>query len=628
MSLIIDKIIIELQRKFPNLLIRKNVSWKQISTLGIGGNIPFQVKPLDEDLPEVLKFLNLNGTEVFILGRGSNIIGKDGLFDKVLFDLQSESFNKIMISGNRVIAGSGVELSKLIGFCAENGVGGAASMAGIPGTVGGALRMNAGRNGVAIGDYVQEISAVDYTGQRIIMDGKDINWEYRASDIAGNLIITSATFNLLPVSSTCEKQKIRDSIKKRVESIPLMRNAGCIFKNPPEGHGAGYLIESSGCKGVCVGDAEVSSEHGNFIVNKGNASEKDIVDLIIQVKNRVFQKTGIFLETEVVFVNTASQRLVEDNPEKISVAVLKGGVSHERAVSLESAAGVSKALRQAGFIVREFDVKNTDISDQIRDFNVVFPVLHGGFGEDGRIQKALEGKHLSYVGCDSSTSALVIDKVISKEFFEKNNIPTAAHSVLFDGEMTFPENLSLPVVTKPPKEGSTIGISIVKDIVDWIPALEKAYESDSERVLVEKFIEGMEITVGLIDGKALPIVEIRSPNGFYDYDAKYEHLSGETEYITPPSIKLIPEDVQDSIRSMAERAYSQIGARDMLRIDMIYSPKEQRAYVMEMNSIPGFTSSSLLPKAAAVAGIPYLQLCSMLVSMALKRDKKKAGLSL
>ena len=250
-------------------------------------------------------------------------------------------------------------------------------------------------------------------------------------------------------------------------------------------------------------------------------------------------------------------------------------------------------------------------------------MLHGGFGENGQLQKELEKFNLPYVGCCSKVSQIIIDKIKTKEFFQKNNILTPEFTVLRHGETAFPKILSLPVVVKPPTDGSTFGISIVKDMADWKQALDKASIDPTGLILIEEYIDGSELTIGILNGQALPIVHICYPGEIYDYDAKYIHECGETKYISPPDPGIFSIEFQEEIKQTAVMAYNRVNARDMLRVDLIVSDKNNLAYFIEMNSIPGFTSSSLLPKAAATADIPYIQLCGTLIQLAASRKNKK-----
>lgn len=304
----------------------------------------------------------------------------------------------------------------------------------------------------------------------------------------------------------------------------------------------------------------------------------------------------------------------------LNVLVLKGGNSHERPVSLKSASGVSKALKDAGYHVREYDIQQPVIPDEIaKNIDVVFPVLHGGFGESGEIQTVLEKRKLKFVGSGSKASQIMIDKIKTKKIFVEAGIPTAPFAIIKDGDKTFPHNLKFPVVLKAPNEGSTFGISIAKNMEEWEKALKIASGDISGLILVEQFIDGYELTAGVLDGVSLPLVHIIPPCDFYDYDAKYTHQQGETHYITPPDTKIVPPAIQKQISELALEAYTAVGAEHMARVDVLLSKDELKPYFLELNSIPGFTASSLLPKAAAAVGISYVQLCEILVQLAAKR---------
>jgi D-alanine-D-alanine ligase len=205
---------------------------------------------------------------------------------------------------------------------------------------------------------------------------------------------------------------------------------------------------------------------------------------------------------------------------------------------------------------------------------------------------------------------------------EENEIPTACWAVIAPGATDFPEKLSLPVVVKPSAEGSTFGISIVKTMAEWEPALEKA-GTFHQPILVETYVKGIEITVGIVDGEAFPPVEIRYPGEMYDYDAKYTHALGETQYLCPP--QSIDETIQGRAKEIALRFYRAIQARDMMRVDIIVVPGSGDMIVLEGNNIPGFTASSLLPKAAKQAGISFTRLCAKLISLALARRNTAAS---
>ncbi len=284
------------------------------------------------------------------------------------------------------------------------------------------------------------------------------------------------------------------------------------------------------------------------------------------------------------------------------VAVLKGGPSAEREVSLASGAAVAGALRARGYDVAELDVTAPalELPDGVE---AVFIALHGVFGEDGAAQALLEQRRIPFTGSGSAASRLAFDKAATKRVFERRGISTARYEVLRRGD---PRTLRLPVVVKPPRQGSSIGLSKVTAEDEWAPALEAALSHDGE-ALVEAFVPGAELTVGIVGDQVLPVVEIRAPEGHYDYRAKY--TKGLTEYLVPAPLD--PELTQ-LCQSLAWRTFEALGCRGLGRVDIRLTP-EGHAYVLEMNTIPGFTETSLLPKAARAAGLEFGDLCETIL---------------
>lgn len=618
-----DRIIGILEKKIPDVIFSKNVPWREVTTLGIGSFIKLLAEPQNDiALSSLLKYCYEEQIETFHLGAGSNMVGTDEPFNNVAIKLRSNDFSKIKFGTNHVTVGAGIFLYELAMACADRGLGGFAQLAGIPGTLGGSLRTNAGRLGIEISDKITEIFGFNKKGEPWFAGANDLEWKYRYCSLPKDIIVTAAILKVTKTEKSKELSIITESIASGSKTYPKERNAGCVFKNPATGHGAGKLIDAAGCKELAVGGAQVSKEHGNFFVNHNNtATEKDFLALTIEVKNRVIKKAGIYLSPEVIFANKASNEKLISTPKPLNVLILKGGNSHERTVSLESAAGVSKALRDAGYIVREYDIRQPIITDEMaKDIDVVFPVLHGGFGENGEMQAECERLKLKFVGSGSKASQIIINKLKTKEIFVENDIPTAPFAILKDGEKKFPLNLTLPVVVKAPNEGSTFGVAIVREMSEWDNALKIASGDVSGMILVEQFINGYELTAGILDGKSLPLVHICPPCDFYDFDAKYTHQQGETQYITPPDPKIIPLEIQKQIQELALKAYKATGAEHMARVDLLLSKNELKPYFLELNSIPGFTASSLLPKAAAAVEIPYIQLCGILVQLAAKRQ--------
>ena len=287
------------------------------------------------------------------------------------------------------------------------------------------------------------------------------------------------------------------------------------------------------------------------------------------------------------------------------VAVLKGGFSEEREVSLRSGTAVGGGLRQAGYIVDEIDVHNPDfiVPDGAE---AAFITLHGNFGEDGQIQRILEQKHIPYTGADPQSSWLAFSKNLAKDILTRHKIATPVYELLRPGQK---RNLPLPVVVKPIRQGSSFGVHLVLRENEWTAALAEAMTYNNE-VLVEEYIGGRELTVGIVGNEVLPIIEIRAPAGNYDFHAKY--TMGVTEYLVPAPLE---KEQTVSCRRLAWETYCALQCRGLGRVDLRLSP-EGRIYVLELNTIPGFTETSLLPKAAKAAGCSFSSLCERIMEMA------------
>lgn len=296
---------------------------------------------------------------------------------------------------------------------------------------------------------------------------------------------------------------------------------------------------------------------------------------------------------------------------KLNIVVMLGGPSAEREVSLRSGASVAKALRSLGHEVSELDPKD-DKFKLPKKTDVVFLVLHGTFGEDGQVQQALDKRGAIYTGCDAEASRVAFDKILTKKKCIEAGIPTAKF-VVADSPLTpFPAALKLPLIAKPVRQGSSVGLQFIDSAEDWKKAIVEALKFDSD-VLVEEKIIGRETTVGILDGHPLPIVEVRPKAGNYDYKNKY--TSGATEYFCPADFDpATTKKIQDA----ALGAFRAIGGRDYARVDVMVRPNGD-PIVLEVNTLPGMTETSLLPKAAAAAGLSYEQLCQRMVDLALRR---------
>ncbi|MEI6084311.1 MAG: D-alanine--D-alanine ligase [Verrucomicrobiota bacterium] len=294
----------------------------------------------------------------------------------------------------------------------------------------------------------------------------------------------------------------------------------------------------------------------------------------------------------------------------LRVAVLMGGPSAESDVSRQSGQMVVKALQPTGMTVLPVDLTGTDVQLPAK-LDVVFIAMHGMFGEDGHLQQILENTGLAYTGSDPGASARAFDKEVAKQCFVEAGISTPAHMIV-DGDLSVLEELQWPVVVKPARQGSSVGISIVKDRAALLPAIAKARAFEGA-VVVEQFIRGRELTVGILGSRALPVIEIRTKHTFFDFAAKY--VAGEAEEICPAQL-----DAATTARAqeLALRAHECLGCRDFSRVDLMLSETGE-LFVLEVNTIPGMTANSLLPKAARAAGMDMTKLCLRMIELAQAR---------
>jgi D-alanine-D-alanine ligase len=302
-----------------------------------------------------------------------------------------------------------------------------------------------------------------------------------------------------------------------------------------------------------------------------------------------------------------------DLPRKI--AVLMGGPGSEREVSLATARGVAKALRSLGSEVVEIDVRNENfrLPD---DIDLAFITIHGTFGEDGQIQKILEERGIAYTGDNASASEIAWDKIRTKEKFQEHGVATPAWEVIHAGQKP---TIPVPLVVKPAREGSTVGIVIVKTREQLEPAIAEASKYDRE-LLIEKFVSGRELTIGILGDQALPIIEIIPKGGFYDFNNKYPFLNpqagGGAKHVSPANIDA---EKTNEVQQLALRAFRAAGLQVYGRVDVIL-PDNEPATVLEVNTIPGMTEASLLPEAASAAGISYTDLCARIIALSQARQ--------
>jgi D-alanine-D-alanine ligase len=302
-------------------------------------------------------------------------------------------------------------------------------------------------------------------------------------------------------------------------------------------------------------------------------------------------------------------------PKKI--AVLMGGPGSERDVSLATGRGVSKALRSLGAEVVEVDVHDENFALP-KDVDLAFITIHGTFGEDGQLQEILEERGVPYTGDGVEASRAAFDKILSKEKFREHDVVTPEWEVV---EVGHRPTISVPLVVKPARQGSTVGVVIVKNTSELDSAMAEAGKYD-QKLLVEKFVSGRELTIGVLGDQALPILEIIPKGGFYDFNNKYPFLNpqagGGADHVCPAKID---SNKTKQIQEQALHAFRALGLVVYGRVDVLLTDSGD-PFVLEVNTIPGMTEASLLPEAAAAAGINYVDLCARIIALSRARPER------
>jgi D-alanine-D-alanine ligase len=310
---------------------------------------------------------------------------------------------------------------------------------------------------------------------------------------------------------------------------------------------------------------------------------------------------------------------------ELTIAVLRGGPSSERDISLLSGEAVLNSLRRQNYKTVDIIVPDSQDLEFLENWllsqlvthgiDVCFIALHGWFGEDGKIQDILERAGYRYTGSGPEASRLAMDKIASRKIFELNGIPVPRYKIYDRVSDFLPQDFQFPIIVKPSSQGSSVGLNKVDEPSDFIPLLSEALKYDG-RAIVEEFISGPELTVGILEEKPLPVIRIQSHLGIYNYKAKY--TPGFTDYILPADI---PEQITKKAQRYALQAHDILGCSGFSRVDMLYSLKDHEIYVLEVNTIPGLTTSSLLPKAAKFIGIDFDKLVETMLKSAFKDEK-------
>jgi D-alanine-D-alanine ligase len=300
---------------------------------------------------------------------------------------------------------------------------------------------------------------------------------------------------------------------------------------------------------------------------------------------------------------------------QIKIAVLMGGPGSERQVSLASGNAVLEALLSIGLDAVPVDITGTDIKLP-EGTGLCFNLIHGTFGEDGQLQEILDARGIPYTGARAKTSRIAFDKSLAKQAFLAAGVPTPRSEIIDCANGPVLPSFPAPFVVKPPREGSSVGIEIVKTQAEAEVAIAKASQH-SKDLLIEEFISGSELTVPVIDGVAYPVIHIIPPEGVYDMATKYPWLSGKatgSQYICPADLDL---ETTMAVQAAAVAAHNALNLEVYSRVDVMLD-SENRPYVLEANTIPGMTATSLLPKSAAAAGLPFPDLCKLIAELSLK----------
>ena len=619
-----------LRRQEP---MARHSSWKA------GGPADYYYKPADgADLSEFIRRAP-SAMPLTWVGHGSNLLVRDGGLRGAVITVAGALTECARPEANTLKVGAGLACPRVARFAAEQGLAGLEFLAGIPGTVGGALAMNAGAYCGEIWDFVTEVETIDRRGERRARARRDFSVAYRRSGVPSGQWFVAATFKLQTASRAAVEAMIAKLMRRRDATQPWRaRSCGSVFKNPPGDHAA-RLIEDCGLKGRAIGDAQVSEQHANFILNNAHATAREIEQLIELVRAAVMARHGVWLEPEVRIIGDPAAadagpinkpRAHKTRPARADraagtsrpteqravdfgrVAVLMGGRSAEREISLASGRAVLAALLEAGVEAEAVDVNRVTLRRLLAgEFARAFIVLHGRGGEDGAIQGALEAAGLPYTGSGVSASALAMDKLLSKAVWRAGGLPTPAALELTEASAAraVALELGLPLMVKPVQEGSSFGAARVATLAELAPARRRAARFG--RVMAETWIEGAEYTVPVLNERALPIIKLETGREFYDYQAKYE--AGDTQYICPCGLDAKAEA---RLGELSLRACRALGVSGWARVDLLLDSAD-RPWLIEVNTVPGMTGHSLVPMAAREAGISFQELALQILATSL-----------
>lgn len=596
----------------------KNIELDGLTTWKMGGKAERLYRPKNlEDLKNFLKKLEQEfpAQPIIFLGMGSNILIRDGGIKGTVI-LTQGGLVDLSCDGDLIRAEAGVASAQVARFAAKNNLTQGEFLAGVPGSIGGALIMNAGAFGGETWKWVQEVEVINRLGEISIKKPSDFKPQYRQVDgLKQDQWFVAGIFKFEEGDGQEGLEKIKNLLAKRAETQPTGEPCcGSVFRNPP-GNYAAKLIESCGLKNFRLGGMQISQKHANFFINTGGAKASEAEELIKLVQEKVLNTYGINLHPEVKFIGEEVKKIKPTPFGK--VGVLMGGNSAEREISLRSGSGVLQALINLGIDAHGIDV-GEDIVEvlQAGKFDRLFNVLHGPLGEDGTMNGLLKFLKIPVTGSDVLGAALSMDKMRSKQIWQALKLPTAPYVLLEDSfsESELADLLSFPMAIKPVYEGSSIGVHKVTEYSGIRPAYESAKKYGL--VMAEKWILGKEFSVPIVGEQVLPSIYIQPDKSkdFYDYEAKY--ILKNTQYHCPSGL----DDAKElEIQALAYNAFKALGCSGWGRVDILQDFLGE-FYLMEINPAPGMTESSLVPKGAKQFGWSYEQVVLKILEKTLAPD--------
>lgn len=591
-----------MSKKIPFSQVVENANLNSLTTWKLGGKADRLYRPRSiEDLQAFLKTLPKD-EPITWLGLGSNVLIRDGGIRGTII-LTQGGLSQLECDGELIYAQAGVASSQVARFAAKHNLTGGEFLAGVPGSIGGALVMNAGAHEGETWRFVDSVTTINRDGELIERSPEDFNPQYRQVDGLGkDEWFVSAQFRFIEGDGLESMQKIKDLLKRRSDTQPANEPCcGSVFRNPP-GNFSAKLIEGCGLKNFRIGAMQVSDKHANFVINRGGATAKDAETIIKTIQEKVFESHGIKLKTEVKFIG---EPLPDSKFGK--VGVLMGGTTGEREISLRSGKAVLSALKKQGIDAHPIDVGDDLIAQlQQANYDRLFNVLHGPIGEDGTINGLLHFMKIPVTGSGMLGSALSMDKLRAKQILKASGLPTPPFMKV--EAHTSPDELAelgFPLAIKPIFEGSSLGVTKVKSFEQIAPAIARARQYGE--VMAESWIEGAELHVGIVGERVLPSVCVETEREFYDYDAKY--VVDSTKYHCPSHLS---DAKEAEVAALALSAYNALGASGWGRVDVMQD-MQGHFWLIEFNPAPGMTERSLVPKAAKVIGWSYEQLvCEIL----------------